>query len=525
MTFAAPAWLVLLAAVPLLWWLHRRLRRPREVVVASIAPFRGDVEVSSSAAPSRPWDVELWLVLGAAALLALAAAAPELGGSDTPELRVVGDVSWSMRVRNGTSSTARELAAAVKALDASATLVAIDLLEPHSAGTGVARWYAPGSNATYFVPDSGMEPPRGPALRDGLPGSLVPHLTPDSGPIVLLTDRELDLGPDVLVVRPSDEPDGVVAIVGVVLEDDELVVSLRRDGDVPASGRRVSIYGRGRLLKRDVDFAGESAIVRLPITLPESASSVANAVRLTLSVSSGPAVFLQVCRPVRRIQLDGPTTRDVLGDVLVAVGAELVTSEPSAVVAYGVGPRHDRRIPSLIVAANLDLPAREVDVASLRGEGLLADFRPAADAVLFARGSLDGGHPVLLRDRHGPLVAHMGSDVATALDPAALGSTWTEDPSYPVFFAAALETLSGRTGIVTALGIVPPDEVRLPRGGDRTLDSAKLADILRRSRGTGTGIALATPLSVIAAALLLVLALRTGRPRFSMPRRGRVAAR
>jgi hypothetical protein len=75
-TWAAPWALIGLAALPVVWWLHRRRKRPRPVLLPSLLFLRPEPE----AAPARrhALDPELWLSLLAVGLLVGAAAGPRV---------------------------------------------------------------------------------------------------------------------------------------------------------------------------------------------------------------------------------------------------------------------------------------------------------------------------------------------------------------------------------------------------------------------------------------------------------------
>ena len=77
MTFAVPlAWLGLLT-LPILWWLHRRMRRPPVVSLPSLM-FLVDEDDARSLPKGRRVDLPLIATLGAATLLTIAAAGPRM---------------------------------------------------------------------------------------------------------------------------------------------------------------------------------------------------------------------------------------------------------------------------------------------------------------------------------------------------------------------------------------------------------------------------------------------------------------
>lgn len=76
MTWAAPWALLALVTLPAIWWWHRRRHRPRTVDLPSLLFLA--LEPLAPAARRQAFDAELWLALCAGALLALAAAGPQL---------------------------------------------------------------------------------------------------------------------------------------------------------------------------------------------------------------------------------------------------------------------------------------------------------------------------------------------------------------------------------------------------------------------------------------------------------------
>ncbi len=82
MSLGVPLALAGLAALPLLWWLHRRRARPRVVVLPSLMFLRPEAEAARRPRPRRV-DLELLAALLAAALLVLGAADPRLARETT----------------------------------------------------------------------------------------------------------------------------------------------------------------------------------------------------------------------------------------------------------------------------------------------------------------------------------------------------------------------------------------------------------------------------------------------------------
>ncbi len=81
MSFVSPWALIGLLAVPVLWWLHRRLRRPPVRELPSLM-FLLDEDETKALPRGRRFDVELVVALAATILLALGAANPQIEGDD-----------------------------------------------------------------------------------------------------------------------------------------------------------------------------------------------------------------------------------------------------------------------------------------------------------------------------------------------------------------------------------------------------------------------------------------------------------
>ncbi len=91
MTFAVPLALLGLLSLPVLWWLHRRMRRPPTVTMPSLM-FLMDEDDARSLPKGRRIDLSLLATLGAAALLSIAAAGPHVKRQTTGRVvRIVVD--------------------------------------------------------------------------------------------------------------------------------------------------------------------------------------------------------------------------------------------------------------------------------------------------------------------------------------------------------------------------------------------------------------------------------------------------
>ena len=126
--FASPLGLAFLLSLPVIVWLHLRRRRPRRVVVPSLAPW---LALAPSQPPRRrriPPTVLLLLHLAAATCLALALAAPTLRGQSgvAVDRAVVLDVTTSMAAGDRWAQAVARARALLDATRGQATLVTLE---------------------------------------------------------------------------------------------------------------------------------------------------------------------------------------------------------------------------------------------------------------------------------------------------------------------------------------------------------------------------------------------------------------
>ena len=111
--FATPWGLLGLVALPLIWWLQKRLRRPPDVELPSLM-FLLDEEDARALPRGRLLDAELLLALAAAALLAFAAADPVLERAAPRAVVRVAVSGGSPAARRGTMDDVRAALATLR---------------------------------------------------------------------------------------------------------------------------------------------------------------------------------------------------------------------------------------------------------------------------------------------------------------------------------------------------------------------------------------------------------------------------
>lgn len=236
MSFVSPWALVGLAALPVLWWLHRRLRRPPVRALPSLM-FLLDEHELRSLPRGRRFDAELFLALAAAALLAFAAAGPLLvRGSARRVARVV--------VAGGAPAATRA-AAIQETLDAirAAADEIIVVAEPTGGDPGGGR---PG-DATLLA-----------AARVG--EASVRYVISDRGP-----REEVDDVTWIALGAPDAVNQGIVAVsVGGTDREPALFVNVINDGAEPV---RLSVHVQGDAASQQVALAVPAGALR-PVQIP-----------------------------------------------------------------------------------------------------------------------------------------------------------------------------------------------------------------------------------------------------------------
>lgn len=119
MAFAWPLAFVGLLALPVVWWLHRRLTRAVPVVVPSLRFLVDEPDADRDARAARP-DLDLWLALAGTAAAALAAAGPVWrthAAGRTVRLVVDDGPAMAARGLDGSTAAARAEAAVARLRD------------------------------------------------------------------------------------------------------------------------------------------------------------------------------------------------------------------------------------------------------------------------------------------------------------------------------------------------------------------------------------------------------------------------
>jgi hypothetical protein len=496
-SFDRPAWLLVLVALPLLWWLHRRRAAARIVRVASLLPFPALDATASSHAPRRRTDVVLALALSAATALAFGAASPRIGTHDAGSVYVVVDVSASMSAA-GCDAPLR--AARILGAAAPGALCDVHTLP----GPDQARRVAAGQ---------ALESAPRPTQPDGLPASIATHLEAARAAghpgILLVTDRDVGALPGVVVVGPSPSGDANVAVTDAFLDGDRARFTIRnfghRDVDVavetapPSGARAARVAARA---DATVDVAaprpGESLTVRV---VAPAGERLAADDALTVRREGG----------VRRVRLDAAAACPRLAAALRAAGAEVATDgEVDATVTYRRAPDAAGRARVLHVApvagagrGGLALdPAAAGPVAGASVAGRPGDGPPPPSPAcsLAAVGRLTGGE-ALWTDGAGCLAAVLAGEVALALDPEDGRSDWHRDPSFPVAVAACLDLLAGGPDRLRAVDAVPASESDLSAPQPPTPSPRDVRRVVREWAAGAGGEGLSTALCLLAALL------------------------
>lgn len=480
MTLAHPAALLLLAFLPLIWWLHRIASRPRVTRVPSVLPYRDAPPADPRALRRR---ADLLLVTASAALVtaALAAAAPGFETRPGPiAFLALYDDAWNAAAATGDGTLGRRaLERAERALREVVPGVSIETIavERSSAGASssepalamaLARAHAAGAATVVFV---SARPERAegrvPAIGPGVPP------LPDWG---IEAVREAEDGIAWVTVRRTAAPSAADAERPVALcVDDGPPRPLNFDG---AGVSRVAI---GAVL-RDTP-------TRLRLTSPSGspwsdalAADDATLVRrvggidriLTSGIPAGPALLRAVAacdvelRPARADDAGSTGTARLLTGSESGASSD---SMPTLFLAPAAGVRigNERSGGGVAVAVG----AAETTGADVLG-GPGADVLPAPRTMLAAPvrlrirdSALGSGAEVLWSDALGVLAARGDGWAAIAADPDAPGSTWGGDASLPVLLKSMLDHLGGgpeRLLLDAGVGAAPlaPESLELP---------------------------------------------------------------
>ncbi len=463
MTFDRPLALLLLLAVPLLWWLHRRMRGPLEVVVASVLPFIAAADPDAHVARRRPLDIELFCLLGATVALSAAAAGVVFGGAE-PRIAVVMDESASMlALRESGRTGLGEALARVERAAGDTELLRLWLVTPEPRPDPTDR------RLPRLVPD-------------GLPQSAAERLELAQGlgarRIVLLTDREMESTPDILVVGPGTPPAKSARIASVVLADDETIAVLLDWGDLGAAEVELS-YAEEDAEPATVRRAA-AGTPRVDFPAPTRGDFEVTARWFAGSgtelVPGDRNAQLVTARRTGRIAAvfvgaadGGESPR--LAAAFDALGVRLTNrGEADAVVYVGghYGTSDGPPAPDLWLAQEWGAPER-VPAEEISFRGVLSSVSPRDGTVLISRARIGAETPeetreetadqrrVVARDSRGVL-ARTGEFTESSLDPEHAESTWHTDPSFLVFVGSVLDHIAGARDGLVILRAVPEGE-------------------------------------------------------------------
>lgn len=451
MNFGAPWALFGLLALPLIWWLHRRLRRPPDVALPSLM-FLQDEEEASALPRARVLDAELLLAMTAAALLALAAAGPRI--VHAPAHRVV-----SVTVSGGTAATARGYAERVEAVlaDVRAGLDPQDVLRVrYEPSRPVAGEFAPRPTADALLA----------AARAGLASLRV--VVSDSAPPSEIGDVYW-----VSVGEPAATNTGLVAASVQAGEDfSEVFFALAHHG-ARGARRRVFVRGRGEggeerhtgvalvdvpaggMASGTVSLAGRPAQIEIVLT-DDAGEALADDLHADDRVELTRAqirVYVHDGLPAAHRERIGQALEAVLGPqgVVVLNRSQALDAELAFVPVWSPLPsdawilalrpiadgdavehargRHNPRGRDPVVR---DLSAAGVDW--VYAEGALA-VQPGEDVLLQTRGAEDW--PVVLRDRR---------RVRLAADPLRGEPAAVDTPFWPLLIENLVHVAGGHAG-------------------------------------------------------------------------------
>ncbi len=497
MTLAAPGWLLMLLALPVLWWFHRRLAAPRDVVVASLllVPATGEGAPATRSARSR--DTALALLLGAIAVLAIAAAGPRLAQAERAVILVVVDGSVSMgaldrsgSARPGDGRTAPGPTAFERALaHASATLR--ESPQTADARLLVRRLCDPAVAGEELDVDALAAWRTELAGEDGLPATLVPHLeaarATGAAGVLLITDRAGGSAPGVVVLSPptreSARPrEGNVALEDAWVDGDQLVVSVRNHGT-----EAVQLAVRSLASEPVSDSDAERGPQRGPqraacelepqgiatVRFDAPPQGVAADVALTQPTGHAPwsdalpaddRLVVTVDRGSRAVRLDGIPADSVIARLLRVLEFELSDRHGGAALAVVRGGAISDGPGLQFVPAEggagvslTPVPDPALSGAAVSGGDATQSALPAPATRLVATSRLVGGES-LLESPDGSLAVRVGRRVVVALDPDDPASGWHRDGSYPALVGAWMDELLGPPVELSIGGRVSPSE-------------------------------------------------------------------
>ncbi len=476
MTWAAAWALVGLAALPVVWLLHRRRHRPRTVALPSLL----FVEPEAAAAPARrqALDPELWLSLLAALLLVLAAAGPlQTTRAEGRTVRVVVSGGLPATAQGYRGRVDRVLARIAGALAAQDRL---EVVEEPWWGTGLEPRPRPGvllasadaGEAAWRVVVSDAEAPADPAgttwVSVGSPdvfnvGVVATALTPQSAGFELFVN-----------VRGDDTRSSTVRLV--VREHDTVLA--QRSVEIPAGGYASHAFSIGRI----------GLAFRVELTRPDGSAwsddlAADDAVayeRVPIRLHMDPALPLALRRAVEDVlvsTLGRRGYRDATRDLaLVVAASETTGSLPPAPWLLVLHPAPGEG--ALRAGAGIDRVRPDALVRNLSTVG--ADLVYAVSA---AAKPTDGFALLLERDADGrrwPVVARLGQVVHFLPDPTRGRPAPADTPLWPLFVDDLLGEVGGR-GAVGGAGyrrLGTPDDASSSLG--RTPTELRIPDLRAR---------------------------------------------
>ncbi len=491
LTFAAPAFLALLAALPLVvWWHVRRLRhRPRPV--AALFLWDEALRVASSRRRWRPtWSLLLQLLAVTAAALALAQ--PSFDREGPPDLVVVLDAGARMRAVDPEGIRIDRARAAVLALAEDAGAVALvragsesEIALPFSRDRAALRE----ALDAFEAADARVDVEGALDLARALTPGTIAWVSDDPGPPLPRVVRvnvagtghnvgivAFDLGiQQAFVAVASDHPRPVSA--GVVLETEEGALLARTDLLVPAGGRATTTFPldvvgdvvRARLELGgatdaldvdDVAYAGRRA---LDVLLDEDEE------RMRRALTAVPGVSVTVTGAAERLTADLRVLTGTDPDTLLP-GDHLVLAprvdEPEGRLVAG----WDRADPLLRfvdlreVAVGLG-PLAEPEAGTDAGDPVPSQGAPPPWAATVAQAQAAGWRVLAWTGDLRPVLAYRERDgvrvLALGMHPSQTDLVFR--PAFPTLIANALDAFRGAER--APLGVVDDAGARVTTPG------------------------------------------------------------
>ena len=510
--WSSPLWLGALAAVPLLWWMHRFRRRGASLTVSALFLWPGAERVAESR--GQPAQADPWWRLRAllAALLALGMAGPHWPGETAPPLEIWFDDSPSLQTReDGTTRRQLALAALDEALarrDEGEVRVrsladpARQLrLPPGQRGTWPARlddWLQTDSGAATLPPARQMSPRHEHWLvSDGADPALAGWLRTAPVRRVIQVGRETE---NVALRRLALRPDSEQAsrIRGLV--------TVENLGQSVAS-RRLSIDSDGRTL---ASFAVELAAGEQHRYAFVLDTIPAGPVRARLDPADAlPRDDLLVLdpQPLAPVpsRIDAACGSHLRAAIEAHPGLRVVSGNGAAELHIACGAEPPRTaLPAIwlhtagAASAVAGEPVWQAGTGPLRRLVLQPDWLRR-----FTPAQAPAGH-VLLRAGGQPLVVHRAQPsprMEVLLDMEY--PPWARRPEQPLLFAALVDRLLDRPVLDAVASAARPREASLI--APRPLQARDVTPVAARAAGSGEDLG---PYLILAAALLLALDLR-----------------